>query len=120
MRPANSQQAIRHMEHLLARKLTAKRGSRVKEHLNRAKRIAAIIYIQFQVGPYQYQVKHLLWYLEKQTNTLQPTTCYRHWLTVSNIIKALNKNEVWLSCLQGAWSHPYAVAGEHYRSKELE
>lgn len=106
MRPANAQQAIRHMEHLLARKLTGNRSSRVREHLTRAKQIAARIYGQFQVGPYQYQLKHLHWYLETQSHTLKPATRYRHWLTVRNIINALDKSADWLPHLQGTWRHP--------------
>ena len=94
------------MEHLLARKLTGKRSSRVKEHLNRAKRIAAILYHQFQVGPYQYQVKHLRWYLTTQTHQLKPATRYRHWLTVWNIVAARNKSADWLMQLQGSWQTP--------------
>ena len=106
MRPATPQQAERHMEHLLARKLTGKRRSRVKEHLNRAKRIAVIIYRQFQVGPYQYQVKHLWWYLSTQTAQLKPATRYRHWLTVKYCARALGKEACWLRLLRGSWQTP--------------
>ena len=106
MRPANTQQAVQHIEHLLARKLTGKQSSRVREHLGRAKRIAAILYRQFQVGPYQYQVKHLRWYLITQTHQLKPATCYRHWLTIKNIVTARNKSADWLMQLQGGWQTP--------------
>lgn len=106
MRPANVQQAIRHMEHLLVRKLTGSRRNRVREHLTRATQIAGIIYGQFQVGPYQYQLKHLHWYLETQTHTLKPATRYRHWLTARIIINARDKSDNWLPRLQGAWTQP--------------
>ena len=109
MRPANAQQAVQHMEHLLARKLTGKRSGRVREHLNRAKRIAAILYCQFQVGPYQYQVKHLRWYLTTQTHQLKPATRYRHWLTVKYGVYALGKEAHWMKALQGPWLTPVAV-----------
>ena len=94
------------MEHLLARKLTGGRSSRVKEHLNRAKRIAVIIYSRFQIGPYQYQIKHLRWYLFTQTHQLKPATRYRHWLTIKNIVVVLNGNADWLGQLQGSWKAP--------------
>ncbi|MEE8060092.1 MAG: hypothetical protein V3T17_20005 [Pseudomonadales bacterium] len=58
MRPANQQQAMQHMAHLLNRKLTGNRHAKVKEHTKRAQHIAAIIWKRFQVGPYQYQLKH--------------------------------------------------------------
>ncbi|TQV78014.1 hypothetical protein FKG94_13080 [Exilibacterium tricleocarpae] len=109
MRPANAQQAVQHMEHLLARKLTGKRSSRVREHLNRAKRIAAIIHYQFQVGPYQYQVKHLRWYLATQTAQLKPAARYRHWLTIKYCVYALNKEAHWMGVLQGSWQTPATI-----------
>ena len=106
MRPANAQQAVQHMEHLLARKLTGKRSRRVRDHLNRAKRIAAILYSQFQVGPYQYQAKHLCWYLTTQTHQLKPATRYQHWLTIRNIVNALDKSIHWVPHLKGDWTQP--------------
>ena len=54
MRPANQKQAVQHMEYLLGRKLAGRRKTRVKEHTNRAKRMAVDIWTRFQVGPYQY------------------------------------------------------------------
>ena len=99
MRPANQHQAMQHMEHLLSRKLTGDRQTRVKEHTKRAKHIAAIIWWRFQVGPYQYQVKHLKWYLQTQTGHLKPNTRYRYWLTIKNIIYALNWESDWMGQL---------------------
>ncbi|MGH1462916.1 MAG: hypothetical protein ACRBB6_12855 [Neptuniibacter sp.] len=100
MRPANQQQAERHMEHLLNRKLKGDRSTRVKEHTQRAKKIAALIWKRFQVGPYQYQLKHLKWYMDTKIRHLKPDTQYRHWLTVKNILKALNKEEGWMNQLK--------------------
>jgi len=99
MRPANQQQAKQHMEHLLNRKLKGNRSTRVKEHTHRAKKIAAAIWTRFRVGPYQYQLKHLKWYLDTQTQHLKPATQYRHWLTVKNVIIALGKESDWMSRL---------------------
>ena len=95
MRPANQQQAIRHMEHLLNRKIKGNRQTRVKEHLNRARCIATAIWARFQVGPYQYKLKHLRWYMEVCTRNLAPNTCYRYWLTIKKIVHALDKNAGW-------------------------
>ena len=101
MRPANQQQAVRHMEYLLKRKVKGNRRTRVKEHMNRAKRIAIVIWVRFQVGPYQYQLKHLVWYLNTQTLHLKPATRYRDWLTLQQIIYSLNKADTWLPLFQG-------------------
>lgn len=106
MRPANQQQAERHMEHLMNRKLKGNRGTRVKEHTHRAKKIAAVIWTRFQVGPYQYQLKHLKWYLNTQIQHLTPNTRYRYWLTIKNIVNALNKENNWEAQLQGSWTIP--------------
>ena len=112
MRPANQQQAVKHMEHLLARKLAGRRKTRVKEHTNRAKRIAAVIWNRFQVGPYQYQLKHLKWYLDTQTHHLTANTAYRHWLTTKNIVAALGKEANWIGQLQGTWIRPKSTVEE--------
>lgn len=96
-------QITRDMEHLLTRKLTGKRQCRVQEHLKRASQIAACIWKRFSIGPYQYQLKHLRWYLNTQTKLLKPATFYRHWLTVKNIIGALDKESIWLNQLEGTW-----------------
>ena len=97
------------MEHLLARKLTGKRSSRVSEHLNRAKRIAVILYHQFQVGPYQYQVKHLRWYLTTQTHQLKPAARYRHWLTVKYGVYARQRGPLDEGIAGAPWLTPVAV-----------
>lgn len=99
------------MEHLLSRKLTGNRHTKVKEHRQRTKRIAATIYRKFQVGPYQYQLKHLRWYLDTQTRHLQPATRYRYWLTVRNITAALSKDDQWVVHLQGCWRSASAHNG---------
>ena len=96
MRPANQQQAVRHMEYLLKRKVKGNRRTRVKEHMNRARRIAIVIWVRFQVGPYQYQLKHLIWYLDIWAQDLKPETKYRYWLTLRYIVYSLNKQEHWL------------------------
>ena len=87
------------MEHLLNRKIPGNRQTKVKEHNQRAKGIAAMIWIRFQVGPYQYQLKHLTWYFNTQVQRLKPATQYRHWLTLRLIIHALNKPDAWFQAL---------------------
>jgi hypothetical protein len=109
MRPANQHQAEQHMQHLLNRKLKGNRSTKVKEHTTRAKLIAATIWQRFNVGPYQYQVKHLCWYLTNKTPQLKPASRYRHWLTIRNIVAARNKSADWLGQLQGDWQTPASV-----------
>jgi len=50
-------------------------GSRlgsVHFHLQRARTIAAAIWRRWQVGPHQWQVKHLRWYLTNKTTLYTP------------------------------------------------
>lgn len=100
MRPANQQQAERHMQHLLNRKIPGNRQTKVKEHTRRAKRIAGTIWNRFQVGPYQYKLKHLKWYMDTQIQHLKPATQYRYGLTINSIVLALNKGPHWTNQLK--------------------
>ena len=106
MRPANIHQAQQHMRQLLGKKITGRRGSRVKEHTKRALQIAEVLYRQYQVGPYQYQLHHLSRYLNTHIQNLKPGSQYRHWLTVRIIVTALDKEMQWLPLLRGPWLAP--------------
>ena len=137
MRPANLDQAKRHMHHLLAYRIKGRRSTKVREHLKRATQIAEVLYQHFQIGPYQirlkhlqwyliganlkvlvkyfqigpYQIrlKHLQWYLSCHIQSLKPASQYRHWLTIRHIIMALEKGQRWESELNGAWCSPSGV-----------
>jgi hypothetical protein len=96
---------------LLARRLPGSRRGSVRAHLQRAVRIADRIWRRWQVGPYQWQVKHLRWYLAIETKAFTHGTRYRHWLTVRALVYALGKDEHWLPQLQGPWIRPSGQAG---------
>ncbi|MDA9096176.1 hypothetical protein N9J88_07270 [Porticoccaceae bacterium] len=85
---------------LLKQRIKGSRQTRVKEHMDRAKRIAIAIWARFQVGPYQYKLKHLRWYVDTCTKDLASNTRYRHWLTIRHIITSLDKNAVWGSLFE--------------------
>ncbi|MBL1261773.1 MAG: hypothetical protein COB33_014740 [Thiotrichaceae bacterium] len=110
--PANQQQAARIARDLLVRRLPGSRRGSVHAHLQRAQLIAEVIWRRWQVGPYQWQVKHLRWYLVEKTAHLTPGTRYRHWLTVRVLVSALRTTEHWLPQLQGPWLRPTGVAGK--------
>lgn len=101
MRPANQQQAVRHMEYLLKRRIKGSRKTCVKERIDRAKRIAIAIWGRFQVGPYQYKLKHLRWYMDVCIIDLAPSTRYRHWLAIKDIVYALDKKTALSVLVQG-------------------
>ncbi len=89
------------MDHFLKRKLSGNRKIRVKEHRARAKQVAVVLWLRFQVGPYQYQFKHMHWYMDVYTKDLAPNTRYRHLITVRNIIQVLKKNAKWVILFEG-------------------
>jgi len=70
------------------------------------------ILLSFNMGPYQYQLKHLKWYLDTQTHHLTGNTVYRHWLTTKNVVAALSKEADWVGQLQGAWTSPKSTGKE--------
>jgi len=106
MRPANIGQAQRHMAHLLESKVTGRRSTRVRERAIRASTIAESLYREFQVGPYQYRLHQVQWYLKNNTQALKSASQYRHWLTVREVLMALGRFDKWASQLEGAWQKP--------------
>ena len=110
-RPASPQSAASSAKALLVRRLPGSRRGSVRAHLQRAERITDKIWRRWQVGPHQWQVKHLRWYLTTQTNSFTPGTRYRYWLTIRALIYALGREEHWLVQLQGPWLRPTGQAG---------
>lgn len=95
MRPSSQQQAELQMDCLMKRRINGSRA-KVAEHRKRARQIAAILWAQYQVGPYQYQQKHIQWYLSCYLIAYSPATAYRHWLTIKQLITALGKETDWV------------------------
>jgi len=111
-RPANQQAAAGSAKTLLVRRLPGSRRGSVRAHIQRAERIAESIWRRWQVGPYQWQVKHLRWFLIVQVREFTQGTRYRYWLTVRTLVYALGKDEHWLVQLQGPWIRPTGQSGD--------
>ena len=78
--PANQRQAARIAHDLLVRRLPGSRRGSVRAHLQRAERIAESIWRRWQMGPFQWQTKHLRWYLAEQTRTFSRySNCVTWW-----------------------------------------
>ncbi len=112
MSSASQQHAQYEVYRLLYRKLPGHRSGIVKEHLTRAQHIAKTIWQHHQRTVYNLQVKHLRWYLQKHTRQMKPATRYRYWLTIRNIVYALNKETDWLPYLNGPWVRPDGKTGK--------
>ena len=109
-RPANQRVAAHQARSLLATRLPGSRRGTVRQHLARSGHIARSIWQRWQVGPYQWQLKHLRWYLKECTNKHASGTRYRHWLTVRLLIFALEQ-DTWIERLDGSWIRPDGVRG---------
>ena len=105
MRPRGKHQARQHMLHLMKRRLKGSRQT-INKHYNQTLYMSDVLWTGFQVGAYQYQLKHLKWFLEEGTKFLLPSTRYRYWLAVKIILEALDKEDEWTDQLQGPWVSP--------------
>jgi hypothetical protein len=109
-RPANHRAAARIARSLLVKRLPGSRRGSVRQHLDRSGHIAETIWRRWQVGPYQWQLKHLRWYLVERTNDYADGTRYRHWLTVRLLIMSL-EHDGWIERLNGPWVRPTGKRG---------
>lgn len=109
-RPANRRAAARIARSLLAKRLPGSRRGSVRQHLARSGHIADTIWRRWQVGPYQWRLKHLRWYLRERTSEYAGSTRYQHWLTVRLLILTLDKHG-WIERLNGPWVRPTGVRG---------
>ena len=110
-RPSSARAAAWQAQALLLRRLPGPRATTVREHLERARQIGRSLYRRWQIGPYQWRVKHVRHYLEHQTGGFEPSTRYRHWLTTRLLCLALQRAD-WLPRLRGPWERP---TGEEQR-----
>jgi hypothetical protein len=108
-RPVSSQQAVQKAQSLLVRRLPGARRTTVQAHLVRTGSIAESLYAHWQVGAYQWRVKHLRWFLEHRTVQFEPSVRYRYWLTIRLLVIALGRELDWLPRLRGTWTQPLAI-----------
>ena len=109
-RPPNQRAAARVARSLLANRLPGSRRGTVRQHLARSGYIAETIWRRWQVGPYQWRLKDLRWYLVERTQDHASGTRYRHWLTVRLLILALD-HDGWIERLDGPWVRPSGERG---------
>lgn len=109
-RPGNQRAAGRQARALLVKRLPGSKRGTVRHHLARAVYIGATIWRRWHAGPFQWQVKHVQWYMTEQTKEYVSSTRYRHWLTVRLLIFALDKDG-WIERLDGPWVRPTGQRG---------
>jgi hypothetical protein len=93
------------MINLLGKRLTGSSES-IKSHKKRALKIARAIHYQYGVNVYQYQLKHIKWFLDVANQSLKSNSQYNYWLTIKEIAAIIGKSEDWLPRMQGPWVRP--------------
>lgn len=92
------------MHLLLARAIPGSKTT-LHGHIQRAERIAAAITERWQFHtPYQWQAKHLRWFLSQQTHGMSCTSRYDYWRTCRALASVLGKWPAWEVHLRGEWN----------------
>jgi len=104
--PSNHISAGKQARALLAHTLPGSKRGTVQSHLQRAEYIGGAIWRRWQVGPRQWKLKHVRWYLTSCLKPFSVSTSYRHWLTMRAIVCALGQYDQWMPYLHGEWIRP--------------
>lgn len=110
-RPSHERAAAYQARILLSDNVPEPRPSVFSSHCARAGHIAEVIWRRWQVGPYQWRIEHMRWYLAEKTGHHVSGTRYRHWLTVRLMILCLGHAGEWLDHLDGPWVRPSGERG---------
>ncbi len=100
---SSASQASCAVQGMLKRSLSGSPTS-AQEHLGRAQLIAERIWQRWHVGPWQWRLKHVRWFLERRTGHLRPGTRYKYWLTMVKVLEARKKADAWRGALAGPWT----------------
>ncbi len=112
----NASQAVRTLQAMLKRSLTGSPRS-VREHLGRARLIAEGIWRRWHVGPWQWRLKHVRWFLEHRTEHLGPWARYKYWLTILKVLEARRKTHLWRRGLAGPWTSAKVIPASRQNTR---
>lgn len=87
------------MKNFIGNRLTGSKTTKSK-HQERALIISTAIYSRFGVHVYQYQQKHLIWFLSEYVQHYSKGTRYNYFLTIQKIININEKFSCWRYVLQ--------------------
>lgn len=87
-RPGSHEQAHMQAYSLLAKSLPGTAKNRVLR-AELAGQVAETIWKRWQVGIWQWRLKHLQWYLDFHLCDAAPSTRYNHWLSVKTVLLTL-------------------------------
>jgi hypothetical protein len=89
-RPAKVDSVDAVIHRLLDKRLPGKRSG-VHRRMEEAKRVARALFSRWGIGPYQWQLKHLKWYLDIFIAALAAQTRYDQWLAIQTVLDATGK-----------------------------
>lgn len=92
-RPASNSQARMQAFSLLSKSLPGTAKNRVLR-AELAGQVAETIWKRWQVGVWQWRLKHLQWYLDVHLSDAAPCTRYNHWLSVRAVLLTLGKPDL--------------------------
>lgn len=82
------------MKNFLGKRLTGA-SITIKKHHDRAMVIADAIFQRFGAHVYQYQQKHLVWFLTQHNRNFSKGTRYNYFLTIKKLINLSSKFKCW-------------------------
>jgi len=107
----SQEEAAAAMAFLLKAKLPGGKKSN-QATIKLAKTGARTIWKQFQVLPRQWQLKHVLWLLNRNEEKFKGQRYkYKYWLAIRHAINCLGKWEHWQKLTKGPWCRPDGTVG---------
>jgi hypothetical protein len=100
---------------ILFRALAGKRTN-VERRIRFAKHVAERIWRSWQVGPWQWRLKHLEWYLDVEIGGLKASSRYDHWRAIRTILSGTDRKHL-IVCLECRRNNSYLNPSGDSRSR---
>lgn len=105
MRPANHRVAAAEAAALARNRLRGIAHETKVRRVRRAALMAAAIWGRWQVGIWQWQLKHVRWFFQHHLQDAKASVRYQYWLVVRELARETNR-EHWAQLLNGRWTRP--------------
>ena len=76
-----------------------------KRRIRRAAIMAEAVWYRWQVGIWQWRLKHVRWLLEHHHKELTANASYQYWLVIRDLVSLLDQQH-WIPLLKGPWTRP--------------
>jgi hypothetical protein len=92
-RPGTRGQAGHQAARILEKALPGKKTN-VSRRIRFAICIAERIWVRWQVGPWQWQLKHIIWYVDLCIRSLSASARYDHWRTIRILLSGIDRGDL--------------------------